>query len=62
VASEKKIIFVSNMSEEETRSLFARKAATVQEAIEMALADQGNDAKFTVLPEGSLTVPSMSAE
>jgi len=62
VASEKKIIFVSNMSEEETRSVFARKAATVQEAIEMALADQGNDAKSTVLPEGSLTVPSMSAE
>lgn len=59
VAAEKKVIFVSSMSEEEIATLFARKAATVQEALEMAYADQGPDAKVLLMPEGSLTVPHL---
>jgi lactate racemase len=59
VAAEKKVIFVSSMSEEEIGTLFARKAATVQEALEMAYADQGPEATVLVMPEGSLTVPHL---
>ncbi|MEW6548288.1 MAG: nickel-dependent lactate racemase [Spirochaetota bacterium] len=57
VAAEKKVIFVTSLSEKVVASLFARKAATVEEAVEMALEDQGPDADFIVFPEGSVTVP-----
>jgi nickel-dependent lactate racemase len=59
VAAEKKVIFVTSMSEADVANLFARKAATVQEALKMAWADQGPGARVLVMPEGSLTVPSM---
>lgn len=57
VAAEKKVIFVTSLSDQVVKSLFARKAATLKEAIEMALEDQGPKAEFIVLPEGSVTVP-----
>jgi nickel-dependent lactate racemase len=57
VAAEKKVIFVTSLSETIVASLFARKAATVEEAVRMAYADQGLDADFIVFPEGSVTVP-----
>jgi len=57
VAAEKKVIFVTSLSEEIVVSLFARKAHTIQEAVRMALADQGQGAEFIILPEGSVTVP-----
>jgi len=57
VAAEKKVIFVTSLSEEIVVSLFARKALTIQEAVRMALADQGQGAEFIILPEGSVTVP-----
>ncbi|GAB1483344.1 nickel-dependent lactate racemase [Treponema sp.] len=59
VAAEKKVIFVSSMTEAEIGTLFARKAATVQEALQMAYADQGAEAKVLIMPEGSLTVPHL---
>ena len=62
VAAEKKLILVSSLSEAETATLFARKAATLAQAVAMARADQGEGAKFLVLPEGSLTVPSLQAK
>lgn len=57
VAAEKKVIFVTDLPEQIVKSLFARKAATVQEAMQMAMIDQGSGAQFIVLPEGSVTVP-----
>ena len=60
VAAYKKVIFVSAISKEETASLFARKAATVQEALQLAYADQKPGAKVLVMPEGSLTVPVLA--
>ena len=57
VAAEKKVIFVSSLSDQVVKSLFGRKAATVQEALKMALEDQGKDAEILVFPEGSVTVP-----
>jgi nickel-dependent lactate racemase len=57
VAAEKKVIFVSSLSEQVVKSLFGRKAATVQDALKMALEDQGKDAEIIVFPEGSVTVP-----
>ncbi|PKL05812.1 MAG: hypothetical protein CVV53_07560 [Spirochaetae bacterium HGW-Spirochaetae-9] len=57
VAAEKKVIFVTSLSEEVVASLFARKASSVEEAVQMALKDQGADADFIVFPEGSVTVP-----
>jgi nickel-dependent lactate racemase len=57
VAAEKKVIFVSSLPEPVVRSLFGRKAGNVQEALGMALEDQGADAEILVLPEGSVTVP-----
>ncbi len=62
VAAEKRVIFVTSLSDAVVKSLFARKAATVQEAVEMALADQGAKAEFIVKPEGSDTVPFVAGE
>lgn len=61
VAAEKKVIFVTSLSEKIVASLFARKASSVQEALEMAYTDQGRDAKVLVMPEGSVTVPFVKA-
>ena len=61
VAAEKKVIFVTSLSDEVVASLFARKAATVEEAVQMALKDQGSDADFIVFPEGSVTVPYVAS-
>ncbi|MDP3178680.1 MAG: nickel-dependent lactate racemase [Spirochaetaceae bacterium] len=61
VAAEKKVILVSSLTEEETATLFARKAATLDEAVAMARADQGKLARFIVMPEGALTVPAPPA-
>ncbi|MDX9784348.1 MAG: nickel-dependent lactate racemase [Spirochaetia bacterium] len=61
VAAEKKVIFVTSLSDEVVASLFARKASTVEEAVRMALEDQGSDADFIVFPEGSVTVPYVAS-
>jgi len=57
VAAEKKIIMVTALSEKIVASCFARKAATLQDAVRMALEEQGANAGFMVMPEGSVTVP-----
>lgn len=62
VAAAKKVIYVTSLSEKVVTSLFARKAATLDEALAMAFADQGPDASVLVLPEGSVTVPVPPAE
>lgn len=62
VAADKKVIFVTSLSDEVVASLFARKAATVEEAVCMALEDQGPDAEFIVFPEGSVTVPYVASQ
>jgi len=62
VAADKKVIFVTSLSGQVVSSLFARKAATMEEAVRMALEDQGSDADFIVFPEGSVTVPYVEGQ
>ncbi len=57
VAACKKVIFVTSLSEEIVASLFARKAVSADEALGMALEDQGAEAEILLFPEGSVTVP-----
>ncbi|MDX9826772.1 MAG: hypothetical protein RBT73_03405 [Spirochaetia bacterium] len=57
VALKKRVIFVNDLSELIVTSLFARKAKTMEEAVAMALKDQGPSAEFLIMPEGSITVP-----
>jgi len=38
-------------------SCFAQKASSLSAAIEMAIAQQGSEAKFIIMPEGSITSP-----
>jgi len=60
VAAEKNIIMVTSLSEKIVASCFAKKAATLQEALAMARAQQGADASIIVMPEGSVTAPVVS--
>jgi nickel-dependent lactate racemase len=62
VAAEKNIIMVSSLPEKIVASCFARKAGSVQEAVEMALKEQGTEARFIIMPEGSVTVPVIAAK
>ncbi len=59
VAAEKEVIMVTSLPDKIVASCFARKAATIQEAIDMALRSQGKNARFIIMPEGSVTVPKM---
>ena len=60
VAAEKNIIMVTSLSEKIVASCFAKKAATLQEALAMARAQQGADASIIIMPEGSVTAPVVS--
>ncbi len=60
VAAEKNIIMVTSLSEKVVSSCFAKKATTLEEALEMARAQQGADARIMMMPEGSITVPVLS--
>jgi nickel-dependent lactate racemase len=59
VAAEKNIIMVSSLPEKIVASCFARKSGSVQQAVEMALKEQGTEARFIIMPEGSVTVPKL---
>ena len=60
VAAEKHIIMVTSLPEKVVASCFAKKAATLQEALAMARVQQGADARLMLMPEGSVTVPVLS--
>ncbi|WP_319561637.1 nickel-dependent lactate racemase [Marispirochaeta sp.] len=59
VAAEKRVILVSNVSKEETATLFAKKAASPQEALNESLRRHEKGARVRVLPEGGITVPAL---
>lgn len=61
VAAEKKIIMVTSLSEGIVASCFAQKAASVEEALKIALQTHGGSARCIVMPEGSVTVPVVSS-
>lgn len=60
VAAEKNIIMVTSLPEKIVASCFAKKAATLENALAMARAQQGPDASIIMMPEGSVTVPVLS--
>lgn len=60
VAAEKNIIMVTSLPEKVVTSCFAKKAATLQEALAMARDQQSADASIMMMPEGSVTVPVLS--
>jgi nickel-dependent lactate racemase len=57
VASEKEISWISSLSAEDTALIWAKKAATVQEAVDAALAKHGPRSLWAYLPDGSLALP-----
>jgi nickel-dependent lactate racemase len=48
---------VTALSESIVASCFAQKASSLSAAIEMAIAQQGPEAKFIIMPEGSIAAP-----
>jgi nickel-dependent lactate racemase len=57
VAAEKEYFLISAMSREDTERLYAKKAATVQEAVDAAVARHGKNATWAYLPAGSVALP-----
>ena len=57
VAAEKNYYLISAMSEKDTELLYAQKTATVQEAVDAAMAEHGKNARWVYMPEGSVSLP-----
>lgn len=57
VAAEKEYWLISDFNEKDTKCLFARKAATVQEAVDAALEKHGRNAAVVFMPQGSVSLP-----
>jgi len=57
VAAEKEYYLISAMSREATELLYAKKAATVQEAVDAAAAKHGKNASWVYMPAGSVSLP-----
>ncbi|MDR3320041.1 MAG: nickel-dependent lactate racemase [Desulfovibrio sp.] len=57
VAAEKEVYWISALTTDETSLLWAKKAATLQEAVDAALEKHGTSASWAYLPEGSLVLP-----
>lgn len=57
VAAEKEYWLISAFSEKDTNALFARKFATVQEAVDAAARKHGPGASWVYMPEGSVSLP-----
>lgn len=57
VAAEKEYWLVSSINEKDTKALFAKKAASVQEAVDAAAKLYGPDASWVYMPEGSVSLP-----
>jgi nickel-dependent lactate racemase len=57
VAAEKEIYWVSSLTADETSLIWAKKANSVQEAVDAALAKHGPASSWAYLPEGSLVLP-----
>lgn len=57
VAAEKEYWLISAFDARDTELLYAKKAATVQEAIDAAYRKHGPDATWVYMPEGSVSLP-----
>jgi nickel-dependent lactate racemase len=57
VAAEKEYYLISAMSREDSELLYAKKAATVQEAVDAAAARHGENAAWAYMPAGSVSLP-----
>lgn len=57
VAVDKEVILISALSEADTGLLWAKKAKTVQEAVDAAFKKHGPKASWVYMPEGSLSLP-----
>jgi nickel-dependent lactate racemase len=57
VAAEKEYYLVSALNREQTELLYAKKAATVQEAVDAAAARHGKNAHWVYMPAGSVSLP-----
>jgi nickel-dependent lactate racemase len=57
VAAGKEYYLISAMSKEDTELLYAKKAATVQEAVDAAAAKHGKGASWVYMPAGSVSLP-----
>ena len=57
VAAEKEYYLISAMNREDTELLYAKKAATVQEAVDAAVARHGKNATWAYMPAGSVSLP-----
>lgn len=57
VAQNKEYWLISSMNEKDTASLFAKKAATVQEAVDEAAKKHGPGASWVYMPQGSVALP-----
>lgn len=59
VAAEKTVYMITSLSEEQVKKLFAVKVASVEEAIHRIEEEKGNNLQYIVMPQGSLTVPTL---
>jgi nickel-dependent lactate racemase len=57
VAAEKEYYLISAMSGEDSALLYAKKTATVQEAVDAAAARHGKNATWAYMPAGSVALP-----
>jgi nickel-dependent lactate racemase len=57
VAAEKEIILISSLSPEQTENIFAKKMATIQQAVDYLEDKYLGDYSTYIMPQGSLTVP-----
>lgn len=57
VAAEKEYWLISAFNEKDTNCLFAKKADTVQEAVDAAAARHGKNATWAYMPAGSVSLP-----
>ena len=57
VAAEKEYYLISALSREDTELLYAKKAATVQEAVDAAATRHGPTAAWVYMPAGSVSLP-----
>ena len=57
VAAEKEYWLISAFDEKNTKALFAKKFATVQEAVDAAAKKHGPKASWVYMPEGSVSLP-----
>jgi nickel-dependent lactate racemase len=57
VSNEKEVYLVSSLTADQSSLIWAKKSASVQEAVDAVIAKYGLDASWAYLPDGSLALP-----